>query len=82
MEDKFSNMFQNMNPLESEIRAEFARMNQPLSQKSVNFTFGNTAETWESLSQYGYAMAYYPTQKEAEYHTIAFYKSHMSLIRQ
>ena len=71
-----------MNELEKEIRDTFARMNQPLSRKSDNFTMGNTCEAWEALSQYGFAMAYYPTQAEAENHTVLFYKSHMNLIRQ
>lgn len=68
--------------IEQEIRDNFARMNQKLSRKSDNFTMGNTCEAWEALSQYGFPMAYYPTQAEAESYVIMFYRSHMGLIRQ
>lgn len=71
-----------MNKLEQEIRDNFARMNQSLSRKSNNFTMGNTAETWEGLSQYGFPMFYAPTQAEAEQYIVDWYKSHMWLIRQ
>jgi len=68
--------------IEEEIKKEFARMNQPLTKKTNSFLYGNTAETWESLSQYGFTLAYYETQAQAEEHTINFYKKNMFLIRQ
>lgn len=71
-----------MNPLEKEIRDEFARMGKNLSQKGNNFMYGNTRETWEGLSQYGFPMFYADTQEEAEKLIIEWYKDHMNLIRQ
>lgn len=71
-----------MDKLEKEIRDEYARMSVPLARKGSKFEYGNTAEYWETLSQYGFAMAYYENQADAEQHAIEFYKKHMWLIRQ
>ncbi len=71
-----------MSKIEQEIRAEFARMNKALAVKGKNFTYGNTAEYWEGLSQYGFPMFYCETADQAEQCVIEFYRSHMFLIRQ
>lgn len=71
-----------MKTLEQEIREEFARMGKSLSRKSDNFMYGNTRETWEGLSQYGFPMFYCDTQEEAEKLIIEWYKNNMQLIRQ
>ena len=71
-----------MSELEKEIRTEYVRMNRILAQKSDKFTMGNTAETWEALSQYGYPLAYYENKEDAEKHVINFYTKNIHLIRQ
>lgn len=70
-----------MTSLESRIREEYERMNQPLSRfEKGNGYMGNTAEYWVALSQYGHSMAYYETQNDAEQHVINFYTANYFLL--
>lgn len=60
-----------------EIARTFKRMGVTLAEQPEFWR-----PQWAALSQYGYALGYFPTRKEAARYSVSYYSARMHLIRQ